>query len=163
MCYQGRADIILKKLVMLNFLNWTHVVFNFTYNCILIFHAYSRVTHFSIKFWKNMKKENCIKMRQCCYTKYYRVPFKWMRGKCPIRIKSKLSHIHTCLCQHFQLSLGLATVSWFWLLDQYVIIPLWNSFCWCSAQKPFFFCHSHLFSCTFVFSFKIQYIHCLLK
>lgn len=81
----------------------------------LIFHAC--VTHFSIKFWKNLKKEKCIKMRQCC-TKYYRIPFKWMRGKCPTRIKSKLSHTYLSVSTSPIIS-GFSN-SWFWLLDQYV-------------------------------------------
>ena len=85
-----------------------------------------------------------------------------MRGKCPTRIKSKLSHIHTCLCQHLQLSLGLATVDFGSQINM-SLFPFGILFVYVLLRNLCFFGHSHLFSCTFVFSFKIQSIHCLLK
>ena len=101
-------------------------------------------------------------MRQCCCTKYCRFPFKLMRGKYPMRIKCKLSHIHTCLCQHLQLSLGLATVDFGSQINM-SLFPFGILFVYDLLRNLSFFCHSPLFSCTFVFSIKIQSVHCLLK
>ena len=44
-----------------------------------------------------------------------------------------------------------------------ILFPFGILFVYVLLRNLCFFCHSHLFSCTFVFSFKIQSIHCLLK